>query len=154
MEDEEPTPGGEGIVGGGQHEEFSSVVTVPSMATVPSTDELILTNRAESVQWDAHNKQLYSVLFLCTKGVSNSFHVRFAERPGSRQQPDGQAAWRAMGEKYLNSLMQRRRILMRKLNGMTMRPNQDPDKNLQPGLSANRTWKLLDTPLVHGNRTL
>ena len=68
------------------------------MVKGPSTDEQILANRAELVQWDAYNKQLYSVLFLCTKGVANSFLVRFAGRPGSRQQPDGQAAWRAMGE--------------------------------------------------------
>ncbi|CAM9942141.1 unnamed protein product, partial [Ascophyllum nodosum] len=47
-----------------------------------------------------------------------------------RQQPDGQAAWRATGKKYLNSSMQRRSILMRKLNGMTMTPNQDPDESL------------------------
>ena len=60
MESEEPTPGVKGV---GQHEEISSV-TAPLMATVPSTDELILANRAELVQWDAYNKQLYSVLFL------------------------------------------------------------------------------------------
>ena len=35
-----------------------------------------------------------------------------------------------MGEEYLNSSMQRRRVKMRKLNGMTMRPNQDPDEYL------------------------
>ena len=126
MEGEEPTPG---VEGGGQHEEISSV-TVPSMATVSSTDELILANRAELVQWDAYNKPLYSVLFLCTKDAANSFRVRFAERPGSRQQPDRQVAWRAMGEKYLNSSMQRRRILIRKLNGMTMSPNEDSDEYL------------------------
>ena len=88
MEGEKPTPG---VEGGGQHEEISSV-TVASMATVPSTDELILANRAELVQWDAYNKQLYSVVFLYTKGAANSFLVRFAGRPSSRQQPDGQAA--------------------------------------------------------------
>ena len=38
-----------------------------------------------------------------------------------------------MGEKYLNSSMQRRRILMRKLNGMTVRPNQDPGEYLTQG---------------------
>ena len=32
-----------------------------------------------------------------------------------------------MGEKYRSSSMQRRRLLMRKLNGMTMRRNQDLD---------------------------
>ena len=100
------------------------------MLTVPPTDELTLANRAELVRWDAYNKQLYSVLFLFTKRASNSFLVRFAGRPNSRQQPDGQAAWKAMGEKYLNSSMQRRRILMHKLNGMTMRPNRDPDEHL------------------------
>ena len=129
MEGEEPTPGGEGIEGGGQHEEIFSV-TAPSMATLPSTDAFILANRAELVQWDAYNKQLYSVLFLCTKGAANIVLVRFARRPGSRQQPDRQAAWRAIGEKCLNSSQQRRRILMRKLNGMTMRSNQDPHEYL------------------------
>ena len=124
LEGEQSTPGWEGIESGGQHKESSSVI-VPSMATVPPMDELILANRAEVVRWDAYNKKLYSVLFLCTQGALNSFLVRFAGRPNSRQQPDGQAAWRATGEKYLNSSMQRRRILMRKLNGMTMRPNQD-----------------------------
>ena len=112
---------------GWTHEEIPSV-RVPSMATVPSTDELILANRAEFVQWDAYNKQLYRVLFLCTKGGENSFLICFAGRPGSRQQLDGQVAWRAMGEKYLNSSMQWRCILMRKLNGMTMTPNQHPDE--------------------------
>ena len=129
MKGEEPTSGGEGIEGGGQHEEISSV-TVPSITTVPSTDTLILANRVDLIQWDAYNKQIYSVLFLCTKGATNSFIFRFAGRLGSRQQPDGQAAWRAMNEKYLNCSMQRRRILMRKLNGMIMRPDQDPDENL------------------------
>ena len=80
-------------------------MTVPSMATVPPTDELILANQAELVRWGTLNKQLYSVLFSCTKGAANSLLVRFAGRPDSRQQPDGQAAWRAMGEKYLNSSM-------------------------------------------------
>ena len=56
--------------------------------------------------------------------------VRFAGRPSSRQQPDRQAAWRVIDEKYLNSSMQRRHILMCKMNGMTMRPNQDPDEYL------------------------
>ena len=129
MESEEPTPGREGIKGKGQHEEISSV-TIPSMATVPSTDELTLANRAELVQWDAYNKQLHSVLFLCTKGAANNFLVRFAGRPGWSQQPDGQAAWRAMGKKYLSSSMQRRRLLMHKLNGMTMTRNQYPDEYL------------------------
>ena len=126
MEGEEPTPG---VGGGGQHEQISSV-TVPSMATVPSTDELILANRAELVQWDTYNKQFYSVLFLYTIDAANSFLVRFAGRPCSRQQPDRRAAWRATGEKCLNSSMQRRHILKHKLNGMTMRPNQDPDEYL------------------------
>ena len=98
------------------------------LATVPPMDKLILTNRAELVRWDAYNTQFYSVLVLCTKGAANSFLVRFARRSDSRQQLDEQAAWRAMGKKYLNSSMQRRRILMRKLNGMAMTPNQDPDE--------------------------
>ena len=49
MEGEEPTPGGEGMEGGGKHEEISSA-TVSSMATAPSMDELILANRADLVQ--------------------------------------------------------------------------------------------------------
>ena len=100
------------------------------MATVPPTDELILANRAELVRWDAYNKQMYGVLFLCTKDAANSFLVRFAGRPDSRQQPDGQASYRTTSEKHLNSSMQRRRILMRKLDGMAMIPNQDPDEYL------------------------
>ena len=129
MEGEELTPGREGIEDGGQQEEIS-LVTVSSMATVPSTDERILDNGVELMQWDAYNKQLYSVLFLCTKGAANSFLVCCAGRPGSRQESDRQAAWRATGEKYLSSSMQRWRILMRKLNGMTMKPNKDPDEYL------------------------
>ena len=121
MESEELTPDGESIEGGGQLEEISSV-TVLSMATVPTTDGLILANRTEFVKWDAYNKQHYSVLFLSTKGAANSILARFAGRPGSRQQPDGQAAWRAMGEKYLNSSMQRWRILMHQLNRMATAP--------------------------------
>ena len=39
-------------------------------------------------------------------------------------------AWRAMGKKYLSSSMQRRHLLMHKLNGMTMTRNQDPDQYL------------------------
>ena len=131
LKGEESAPGGESIEGGGQDEEISSV-TVPSMATVPPTDELILANRAELliVRWDAYNKQMYSVLFLCTKDAANSFLVRFAGRPDSRQQSDGQASYRTTSEKHLNSSMQRRRILMRKLDGVTMTPNQDPDEYL------------------------
>ena len=94
MEGEKPTPGQEGIECGGQHEEISSM-TVPSMATVPSTDEVTLANRTELAQWEAYNKQLYNVLILCTKGTANSFLVHSDGRPGSRQQLDGQAAWRA-----------------------------------------------------------
>ena len=103
-------------------------MTVPSMVIVSPTDERILANRAELVRWDVYNKKLYSVLFLCTKGAANSFLVRFVGRPDSRQQPDRQVAWISMGEKCLNSSIQRRRILMRRLNGMAMRPNQDPDE--------------------------
>ena len=66
---------------------------------------------------------MYLVLLLCTKGAANSFLVRFDVRLNSRQQSDEQAAWRAMGENYFNSSM-------RKLNGMAMRLNQDPDKYL------------------------
>ena len=40
------------------------------------------------------------------------------------QQPDGQAAWTAMTQIFLNS------SLMGKLKGMLMRPNQDPDEYL------------------------
>ena len=111
------------LKGGGQHEEISSV-TFPSMATVPPTDEGILVNQAELVQWDAYKKELYSVLFLCGKKRRQQLLVHFEGRPGSRQQPDNrQATWRAIGEKYLNSLM---RVEMRKLDGMTMTPNHDP----------------------------
>ena len=46
LEDEEPTPGGEGERGCGLHEETPSV-TVPLMVPVPSMNGLILTNGAE-----------------------------------------------------------------------------------------------------------
>ena len=128
LEGEKLTPGEEGREGRGQLDETS--VTVPSMLTVPPTDERIIANLAELVRWDAYNKQLSIVLFLSTKGAANSFLVRFAGRPNSRLQPNEQAAWRAMVETYLNSSMQRRRTLMRKLNGMIMMLNQDPDKYL------------------------
>ena len=100
------------------------------MVAVWPTDKLILTNGAELEGWDAYNKQLFSVLFLSIKCTANSFLVRFSGRPDSRQQPDGQAAWKAMTQKYLNSSMQRRCILIHKLNGMVMMPNQNPDEYL------------------------
>ena len=127
LENEEPTPGGVGGEGGEQHEEVSSVI-VPSMVTVPPTDELVLTNQGELERWDAYNKQLCSVLLSSTKSAVNSFLFRFAGRSDSRNQPEGQAAWKKMAEKYLNSSLQWRRILMRKLNGMVTRPEQDPDE--------------------------
>ena len=98
--------------------------------TFPPTGEFILTIVAERERWDAYNKQPYSVLFLSSKGAVNSFFVRFAGKPDSRQQPDGQVAGKAMIEKYLNSSMQWWRIFMRKLNGMVMIPNQEPDESL------------------------
>ena len=102
-------------------------MTLPPIVTVPMTDELIIANPAEIERWDACIKQLYSVLFLSTKGAANSFLVRFAGRPGAKQQPDEQAlAGKTKAKKYLNSSMQRRRIVMRKLNDMVMMPNQDP----------------------------
>ena len=57
---------------------------VPPINTVPLMDELILANGAELERWIVCNKQLYSVLFLSTKGEANSFLVRFPGRPGSR----------------------------------------------------------------------
>ena len=98
LEGEKPTPG--------QHEEIS-LVTFPSMATVLPTDELTLVNRAELERWDAYNKQLYSVLFLFTKGAAKDFLVCFARRPDSRERLDGQPAWKTIGEKYPSSLIQR-----------------------------------------------
>ena len=123
LEGEQPTPGGEGREDGRLHEEISSVTVLPM-------DELILANGAEPERWDVCNKELYSVLSLSTRGEASSFLVRFAERPDSRQQPDGQAAWKALTDTYLNSSMQRRRILLRTLNGLVMMPNQDPDEYL------------------------
>ena len=93
-------------------------MTVPSMVTVPATDEVILANEAELERWDISIKKLCSILFLSTKSAPNGFLIRLAGRPASRQQPDGQVACEAMTEKYLNSSMQRRGILMLKLNGM------------------------------------
>ena len=100
------------------------------MATVLPRGELILANQVELVQWDAYNKELYIILFSCTKGAANSFLVRFTGRPDSGQQPDGKSARKAMGDKCLNSSMQRRRFLMRKLSDMAMMPNQDSDEHL------------------------
>ena len=71
LEGEEPTAGGEGGEGGGPHKEIFSVA-VPSMVTVPPTDELILANRAELEHWDASDKQFYSIIFLSTKGAANT----------------------------------------------------------------------------------
>ena len=93
---------------------------------VEIVDELILANGAELERRDAHNKQLFSALILPTKGVANSFLVRFAGRTDSRQQLDGQAAWKEVTDKYLNSSVQRWRILILKLNGMVIMQNQDP----------------------------
>ena len=62
--------------------------------------------------------------------MANNFLARFAGRSDARQQPDGQAARKAMTEKYLNFSMQRRCIVVRKLNGMVMMPNQDPHEYL------------------------
>ena len=98
---------------------------VTSMVTVSSMDELILAHRAELERWGAYNKQLNSVLFLVTKWADNRFLARFATRPDSRQQPDEQAASKAMEEKYLKLSMLCQRILMRKLNSMIMRSTQD-----------------------------
>ena len=102
-------------------------MTVSLMVIVLPMDKLILADGTELERWDVYNKQLYSILVLSTKGAANSFLVRFAGRTNLRQQPHGQAALKT--EKYLNSSMLQRRILMRKLNGMVMMPNQDPDKN-------------------------
>ena len=98
LEDEEWILGCGCGKGGGRHEEISTV-TVSSMVTFPPTDEVIFANEAELKRWDVYNKQLYSVLFLCTIGAANSFLVRFVGRPDSRQQTDGQAAWKTMPEK-------------------------------------------------------
>ena len=68
------------------------------MGTVPPADEVISANRAELVRWDAYTKQLYSILFLSSKGAASSFFVRFAGMPDSRQQPDGEGMWKATGE--------------------------------------------------------
>ena len=90
---EEWSSGGQNGESDGRHEK----ITVPSMVTVPPTDEHIFANGAELERWDdVYNKQLYSVLFVSTKGAATSFLVRFAGRSGSRQQPDGQVAWEVM----------------------------------------------------------
>ena len=124
LKGEEPTPGGEGREGN-RHEEVSSV-TVPSIVIAPPADKLILANGAELKRCDVYNKQFYILLFLSTKDAANSWLVRFAGRPDSRQRPDEQAVWKSITEKYLNSLMQQRRIIICKLNGVVMTPNQDP----------------------------
>ena len=104
-------------------------------------DELIFTNGAELERRDAYNKQLFSALFLSTKGEANSFLFRFAGRTDSRQQLDGQAAWKEVTDKYLNSSVQRLRILILKLNGMVIMPNQDPGKSFAEGFQQ---WDALE----------
>ena len=131
-------------------------MTVLSIVTVSPTDDSTLANRPELERRDAYNKQLYSVLLLFTKGATNRFLVRFAGRPDSGQQPNGQVKWNVMTEKYLNSLMQQRRIIMRKLNGMVIKPNQDPDdyltevfqqrhelEHISESLTEARIWDLI-----------
>ncbi|CAM9405376.1 unnamed protein product, partial [Ascophyllum nodosum] len=54
------------------------------------------------------------------------------------------------GRKCLNSSMQRRRILMRKLNGMVMRPNQDPDKYLTRGFRQHDDLEHIDESFTEG----
>ena len=129
LEGEEPTPCGEGGWCVRRHEEISSV-TAPPITTVLPADEFILANTGEPERWDAYNIKIFSVLFLFTKDAANSFLVRLAGRPDSRQQSDGQAAWKTMAKIYLISSMQRRLILMRKLNGMVMRSNQDQGEHI------------------------
>ena len=131
---EEPIPVGplvtndEGGEADGRHEEIT--VTVLPMVIAPPTNKRILTNEAELERWDAYKKKLFSVLFLSTKDAVNRFIVCFAGTPGSTQQVGRQAVWKAMSDKYLIFLMQWQYILMRKLNGMVMLPNQDPNENL------------------------
>ena len=127
LEGKEPIPGVKGREGGGQHEDFFSV-TVPSMATVPPTDELILANRANSAMGFLQQEALQRLNHVYQRRSRQL--LRPLCREARLQQPDGQVAWRAMGGKYLNSSKQWWRILMRKLNGMAMRLNQDPDEYL------------------------
>ena len=122
LEDEKPTPRGKGGEGGGRYEEIV-LVAVPWMMR---TDEPILANGAELERWGVYKKQLYSVLVLSTNGVANTFFVIFAGGPDPRQEPDGQAVWTAISEKYLNSSTQRRGIPMFNVNCMVMMLNQDP----------------------------
>ena len=96
LEYEEPTAAGAFVAGGEgdcRHEEISSMTVTPTV-TIPPTDELILANGAELDRWYPHNKKLFSVLNPSTKGGANSFLIRFAERSDSRQQREGQAAWK------------------------------------------------------------
>ena len=65
MECEELTLAGKGS---GQHEGVSSVA-VPSMVTVPPTDELILANGAELEHWDVYNKLSFTVSYSCLPKV-------------------------------------------------------------------------------------
>ena len=89
---------GKGGECGGRQDKISSV-KVSLMVTVPLTNESILTYGAELERWNANNKQRFSVLIIYFKGAANSFLIRFAGRPDSRQQLKGQAAWKAIAEK-------------------------------------------------------
>lgn len=84
-----------------------------------------------------NNIQLYSVLYLTTKGAAASFLLLC--EPRADYLADGKAAGDGLVEKYFNSSRQRRRILVRQLDGMIMRFEKDPDRRVyDEGVPAAR----------------
>ena len=125
MEGEEPTPG---VQGGGQHEEISSM-TVSSMATVPSTDELILANRAELVQWDAYNNALQRLASVYQRRSQQLTYPLYREA-----RLEATTGWTGAAESNGRTIPQLFNTAAAYSDGqterLTMTPNQDLDEYL------------------------
>lgn len=81
-----------------------------SSGRVINEDGIVLCDRA--------NEQLFGMLYLTTTGPVNSYLLRFEPRGSTT--PDDEKAWDGLIAKYQNSSQQRRRILMRQLDDLTM----------------------------------
>ncbi|CAM9554146.1 unnamed protein product, partial [Sphacelaria rigidula] len=75
--------------------------------------------------WDRYNEQSFNVLYLSITGSAASYLSRF--QPKGSEKPNVKSAWEGLVAKYQNSSKQRRRLLMRQLDTMTISPGQDPD---------------------------
>jgi len=100
------------------HEEEDDGVEESSVASV-------VANEDERLLYDRANEQLFNILYLTTTGPANSYMLRF--EPQGSDLPDGKKAWDGLIAKYQNSSKQRRRILMRQLDNLTMSQGEDPD---------------------------